>query len=270
MGGSPGRCEDLDRDTELADHRAALAALLRRPDVDPSRVVVFGGSMGGANAPLLAANRDLAGVIVWGAGAWTWAERMLRFERNALELGGTPPERIAARDPELGRAWTRIVGAGEGTHYGRPVRFHHQAQRADWAAAWARVRAPVLVLHGQMDWFEAAHSAELIARIVNARTPGRATFVEVPGLDHHFSAYPTREAAFREEGGRVDPDLAVEIILGWLGRLLGHSWARSAGRGTPSSGSAETARVRATPGPGRSRPRSGSSSSGRGGSRAGA
>lgn len=240
VGGSQGRCDTLDYQTELADHREALEHLLRRPDVDPGRVVIFGGSMGGTYAPLLAAGRPVAGVIVWGAGAWPWVERLLRFERNALELGGTPagrlgaemaaryqfleryllrgrsPRQIAAEEPRLGAVWRRLVGTSGDLHYGRPARFHQQAQRADWAAAWARVSAPVLVLHGQLDWFEDASSAGLIARIVNGGAPGRATFASLPGLDHHLSEYPSREAAFQERGGRVNADPVVERILAWL------------------------------------------------------
>src|SRR5262249_48027218 len=142
VGDSSGpACSALDYETELAHHRAALAQLLSRPDVDPQRVVIYGASMGATYAPLLAADRDLAGVVVWGGGATTWFERMLRFERNALELGGTDPaslagevdaralfftryllrgespEEIARSDPELGAVWSRIVGAGGATHY---------------------------------------------------------------------------------------------------------------------------------------------------------
>ena len=92
VGASEGKCASMDYDTELADHREALDELTAARDVDPRRIVIFGGSIGGTYAPLLAADEQVAGVMIWGAGATTWAERMLKFERNALELGGTPPE----------------------------------------------------------------------------------------------------------------------------------------------------------------------------------
>lgn len=244
VGSSEGDCATMDYDTELADHREALVHLRRRADVDPQRIVIYGGSIGGTYAPLLAADQDLAGVMVWGAGATTWMERMLKFERNALELGGTHPARlaqemsarirfleryliegrtpaqIAASDPALGPVWSRIVGTSADGQYGRPFSFHRQAQKADWAAAWSRVRAPVLALYGQYDWFESHDAASLIARIVNAKSPGRGTFVEVPGMNHHFEVYPSAEAAFKEERGQVNPDPAVDVMLDWLQRVL--------------------------------------------------
>ena len=82
--------------------RGARRKLRSRSDVDPQRIVVFGGSIGGTYAPLLAAGEDVAGVMIWGAGATTWAERMLKFERNALELGGSDPPKLAERNDRCG------------------------------------------------------------------------------------------------------------------------------------------------------------------------
>lgn len=244
VGDSKGTpCAQLDYETELAHHRAALRQLQARADVDPRRIVVFGASMGSNYAPLVAADQDVAGVVVWGGGATTWNERMLRFERNALQLGDTDPQaladevnaraayfnryllkgetpaQIAASDPKLGAVWKRIVGTSEDGHYGRPFAFHQQAQQQNWAGAWARVRAPVLVLYGEYDWFESHDAAQLIADIVNNRKPGAAQFLEVPQLDHHFTRYASRRDAFRENAGKENAAPAVTAILDWLARI---------------------------------------------------
>jgi dienelactone hydrolase len=241
VGDSQGpACSSLDYETELAHHRLALRQLLARPDVDPRRVVIFGASMGSNMAPLIAADQDVAGVAVWGGGATTWYERTLRFERSALDLGETDPARLAAeinaraafltryllegqtpaaiasRDPELGKVWSRLVGTSGDTQYGRALAFHQQAQRQNWAGAWARVRGPVLVLYGEYDWFESRDAVALIADIVNRQRAGAATLKVVPGLDHHFMRYATRNDAYAERGGVVAADPVVESILGWL------------------------------------------------------
>jgi pimeloyl-ACP methyl ester carboxylesterase len=244
VGASEGKCETMDYDTELADHRAALAQLRQRDDVDPRRIVVFGGSIGGTYAPLVAAGQGVAGVMIWGAGATTWAERMMRFERNALELGGAAPDtlaremtlryqflgrylikgetpaQIAASDSTVGAVWSRIVGTSEHGHYGRPFAFHQQAQRADWAGSWAKVAAPVLAMYGQYDWFESHEATALIARIANARSPGSGTFVEVPRMNHHFALFRSAEESFAEENGEVNPEPAVSVMLGWLEKVF--------------------------------------------------
>ena len=240
VGASGGDCATMDYDTELADHREAFAALKRRADVDPERIVIFGGSIGATYAPLLAADEKVAGVMIWGGGATTWAERMLKFERNALELGGADPARlaaemtaryryfdrylikgdtpvqIAASDPQLGEVWPRIVGTSAAGHYGRPFAFHHQAQRADWAGAWSRVDAPVLAMFGEYDWFESRDATALIARIANAKRPGHGAYVEIPRMNHHFAVFESADAAFAERNGKVDAAAAVRPMLEWL------------------------------------------------------
>jgi len=244
VGESKGTpCAQLDYETELAHHRAALRQLQKRLDVDPQRIVVFGASMGSNYAPLVAADQDVAGVVVWGGGATTWFERMLRFERNALELGDTDPRalanevnmraayfyryllkgetpaHIAASDPQLGEVWKRIIGTSETGHYGRPFAFHQQAQQQNWAGAWTRVRSPVLVLYGEYDWFESHDAAQLIATIVNNRKPGSAKFLALPQLDHHFTRYASRRDAFREKDGKENAAPAVTAILDWLSQI---------------------------------------------------
>jgi hypothetical protein len=236
-------CAQLDYETELTHHRAAFRQLISRPDVDPEHVVIFGASMGSNYAPLVAADQKVVGVVVWGGGATTWFERMLRFERNGLELGetdpaalapemsaraafftryllqGQSPAAIAASDAELGKVWSRIVGTEGDSHYGRPIAFHQQAQRQNWAGAWARVRGPVLVLYGDFDWYESRDAAALIADVVNRQRPGTASLRVLPGTDHHFTRFATRRDAFKESGGTVAADPAVEAILDWLKQL---------------------------------------------------
>ena len=237
-GGGP--CSALDFDTELADHRAVFSALRRRQDIDTRRIVLFGASMGSRYAPLIAAGEDaIAGVLVWGGGSLTWFERMLGFDRNALELAGTEPGAVNARmkehtrllvhylveggdppaiirdNPDLASTWSETIGTSPHDHYGRPFAFHQQAQRADWAAAWARVEVPVLAVQGAYDWFESPAGGRTIERLApNAR------FQVIPRMDHHFTLFDSAEQAFAEQGGRPDPEPFLELALPWLRSVL--------------------------------------------------
>jgi dienelactone hydrolase len=243
VGDSEGDCASLDYETELAHHRAALAALRRSPDVDPEKIVVFGASMGGNMAPLVAAGQPVAGVMIWGGGAWSWYERMLGFERRAKELSAVPaveldaymrslerfllaylldrkdPAQIVREQPALAGTWEKIVGTAPDSHYGRPLAFHQQAAAQDWAAAWAQVNAPVLAVYGEYDWFEEAGAHRLVADIANRRQAGQGEFVVIPATDHHFERFPDAAAAFRGAGGTNNADAAVSVMLRWLGDL---------------------------------------------------
>jgi pimeloyl-ACP methyl ester carboxylesterase len=241
VGDSEGDCATLDYDTELSIHRAAFAALRRSDDVDPDRIVVFGASMGGNYAPLVAAGEKLAGVMIWGGGAKSWFERTLGFERRAKEfdavpaaeldtymrslerflpaylLDGKDPATIAREQPALAGVWEKIIGTGSGTHYGRPLAFHQQAAAKDWAAAWERVDAPVLALYGEYDWSDDAAAHRLVADIANRRGAGRGEFAVIPATDHHFERFRDAGAAYRGEGGLNNADAAVSVMLRWLG-----------------------------------------------------
>jgi dienelactone hydrolase len=247
----PG-CHELDYDTEVAHYRHALARLARHPWIDPHRVVVLGLSLGGTTAPLVAQGYPVAGVVVTGAGAATYYERMLAFDRLAFERLGDPrevhrrllaharfhqaylldaedPHRIAERHPELREVWPAMRGTGEGVHYGRPYAWHRQAARRDLLAAWAALGAPVLVLYAEYDQFEPAAGHRLIVETRNRLQPGSAEYVEIPRMGHDFAVYPSPEDAMRWERGVPAPELVVHPILGWLrARGLAASNARPA------------------------------------------
>jgi pimeloyl-ACP methyl ester carboxylesterase len=239
-----GPCSELDYETELADHRAALAALRERDDIDTQRIVVFGASMGSRMASQVAAGAPgIVGVLGWGGGSKTWFERMLAFSRNAMEVGGSDPAGIASRiqqhqafysryllegldppaiieaDPAMADVWPDIIGTSADAHYGRAFAFHQQAQEADWTAAWSQIDVPVLVVMGEYDWFENRAGHETVVRIVNRRRAGLARFEFIPQMDHHFTLFPDAGAAFRDEGGRGDASPFLEIVLPWLEEL---------------------------------------------------
>lgn len=247
IGGSGGPpCSELGYDEELAGHRAALAALRRSAHVHPESIFVFGGSMGGTMAPILGASEGVKGVIVAGTTAGSWLEHMLAIDRRVLELRGVSadsvhalmadhvrfealylgelktPAQIASAWNGASAVWRRTLGTDTSLRrqYGRPVRFHHEAQRHNWPRAWAAVTAPVLVIHGEFDWImpEEEH-----LRILRALSPARrtaATYIERARMGHDFLTYPSMEHSFRGEEGRFDPGV-VDTILRWLGERRG-------------------------------------------------
>jgi pimeloyl-ACP methyl ester carboxylesterase len=239
-----GPCSELDYETELADHLAVMAALAERTDVDTSRIVVFGASMGSRMAGQVAADAPgVVGVLGWGGGSKTWFERMQAFDRNALELGDADAAEIATRmrehqsfythyllqgmdppaiidaDPAMAAVWSGIIGTSADAHYGRAFAFHQQAQQQDWTAAWGRIAVPVLVVMGEYDWFENQAGHETVVRIVNRQRPGLARFEIIPRTDHHFTVFPDARAAFRDEGGRADAAPFLVLALDWLRTL---------------------------------------------------
>lgn len=183
LGDSPGaRCAGF-----LAEQRAYRDALEAR--ARGLRRAIFGHSVGGMHAPLLA---DLAdSVIVYGTSARRWSECLAASRDRQRALRGLPP-----------------ADGPPGWPPERSPRFHQELDAIDLRAAWAAVRAPVLVVAGEHDW------------VVGDEDP-RALGGEVrvlDGLDHAFTRHATREASLAALGrGEPDPRVAA-VCAEWLAR----------------------------------------------------
>jgi pimeloyl-ACP methyl ester carboxylesterase len=241
-------CHELDYDTEVEHYRQAFDQLVKHPWVDPNKVVIYGNSLGGTTAPLVAQGRTLAGIMVQGGGAVSYFERMMGFDRLYLERGvkappgevdrrmrrtaafqveyllrGKSPEQIARERPELAGTWSQIRGTGEGVHYGRPLAWHQQAAQKNFLEAWSNLTVPVLVVYGQFDQFETRHGHKLIVDTLNGLRPGSATFIEIANADHELDIYANAEDAYAYRNGVAAPELFLQPAVSWLKNVIGSS-----------------------------------------------
>jgi hypothetical protein len=243
-------CDALDYETELNDYIDAYRAVLASGAVDPSRVYVYGSSLGATTAPLLAraleaAGYDVAGVAVQGGGALTHFERMLSFDRLYLErrpakvaradihrqmldravfqteylIKGRSPDAIAKDSATMAavRADTRGLGAKD--HYGRPFAWHQQAAQRDFLGAWAALDADVLVIFNGFDQFETRHGHALIVETVNRVSPGAAQLIENASLDHSSRRFTSADAAYAgKDGAGAWREVADQLVLWFAAR----------------------------------------------------
>jgi pimeloyl-ACP methyl ester carboxylesterase len=194
-----GPCGELDLDADLAIHRAALAALAADPRRAGAPLVVFGHSVGGMAAAVLAAERAPDGVIVYGTSTSTWLDCVTASTRRQLALRGVAPDEI-----ERTAAALRERAIQDGLS-GRSAAYHRQLDALDLRAAWARVAAPVLALIGEHDWVVGVDEQ-----------PAGATVAVVPGLDHLLGWHATRESSLAAYGsGAFDPAI-VTTTLDWI------------------------------------------------------
>lgn len=230
-------CSELGYAREVDAYRAGLRALRARTDVDPTRLFLFGASLGGATAPRIAGGGQVTGLVVFGTFARTWYEHILGHERRRLELSGVPYAEVHRQMQALSDLYTRYLIGRErpadilrsrpeyaefwidqpGHQYGRPARYFHEVQHTNIAAAWDSVSTPVLVLYGSNDWVMAREDHEMIVRIVNTRRPGTARLAVLEGVDHNLVRYTGRVQAFRGESGATATE-TLDTVTAWLGQ----------------------------------------------------
>ena len=193
LGDSEGPpCSEIGFQEELEGYLAALNDLAQQPEVDPSRIYVFGHSMGGVMAPFLAKEGKVRGSIVYGTILRTWFEYQLENVRRQSELAGASPADVAeavqqqARESAmiliekktLGDVWKRWpelrrepqgLMLDENHMSTRHMRYFHELQDINIARAWRDSEGAFLGIWGEYDWIASREDHERIAAIVNAR-----------------------------------------------------------------------------------------------------
>lgn len=231
----------LDFFAEVSQARAALAALRARPDVDPTRVFLYGHSLGGMVAPFLCGEGDpVAGVVAFGTSALRWHDCVLATTRRQRQLGGlegealeeqlrawaelhelvcragATPAEVFARAPHL-RRLESAQNRGD-SMFGRHVSFFQQLDRVDLFGLWRSVRAPVLVLHGEHDWICSSEEAHAIAAAVEDGG-GRASHRELPRVGHDLRTHESLLASFQSPQAGVLDDAVARAVGEWIAQV---------------------------------------------------
>jgi dienelactone hydrolase len=130
-----------------------------------------------------------------------------------VSLGGVFAPVLANESAVAGIVAYGTLASAPSTYPGRSERFFREFDSVDIPAAWAKVDARVLVMHGTYDEGTTAEAHETIARIVNTAHPGRAEHRELDRLDHCWTRHATLEASRDHCGrGQETDDLSAAIL----------------------------------------------------------
>jgi pimeloyl-ACP methyl ester carboxylesterase len=236
MGDSQGvPCQLQDFENELAGYRAALAKLRTYSFVDASRIYILGHSMGGLQAPILASEAKVRGIVVMTTAGHKWLEYEEENAKRQMALEGVASDelltRVALRRECLSRLLIRretpeaIVkdrADCEGSVQS-PAHYTYMQQLAalDPVALWKKVSAPVLIIHGASDFVTSEEEHRIIERAVNSKHKRHATLLIEPRMDHFMRevASPAESMrAMKADGGETLP-LRTKVqddIVEWL------------------------------------------------------
>jgi pimeloyl-ACP methyl ester carboxylesterase len=254
MGDSRGgtSCAEGGFNAELDGFKAGYEALRTKHGIAPDRIFMLGHSMGGVQAPLVAAasgNQQPRGVAIYGSVLRNWHDYMLElvslqgffssgndpaeFEAvlaqgrpalRAIFLEGKTIEEAAALSPQSREFLTKFLNWTGGPDL--MARRHHYwsevtAQRL--TAAWRDTKSQVLTMYGEAD-FAAIDPTDhqRIVDVVNFYRPDTAKFVLVEKSGHGMQLEGTR-AEVRDAAQKnapigpkpYNPEI-TKIIADWI------------------------------------------------------
>jgi uncharacterized protein len=237
VGDSEGPpCRRVDFAAERRSYAIALQALRADPHVDPSRIYLFGHSIGTLEAPMLANESSVAGIIVAEAVGRDWPEYEVRNTRRQLELSGESAAAVDAALVEKQECLVRLLleqQPEEQIEQSEPdCKIHNgvypvdppymqEVAKSNVIAEWAKINEPVLAIYGTSDFVTEEADHLRIVDTVNAHHAGAAAFDEIAGMDHllYVAATP-KEAleAFSSVLARTYDVGLSKAVLSWLCR----------------------------------------------------
>jgi uncharacterized protein len=214
-------CNEADLATDIRSFNAGYQYMESLPFVDTANLFIWGHSMGGVIAPIVAQQHHPRGVIAFATVYRPWSEFLLEMQRVQLPLAGstyaatedrirliqkiyyeffrlkkTPAELY--QNPEYRDMVVTELEYKPGSNdmWGRHWRFWQQLDSIDLARSWDAVNAKVLSLFGGADFIACSElEHQLLTRTVNASHPGNATHIRIPDVDHLITYNDDRESA---------------------------------------------------------------------------
>lgn len=230
---------------EVDIYRQTLKTLDKYDFVDRSQVYLFGHSMGGCHAPIVASELPVKGIISYGTVSDSWLEWQIKAARVQGPLGGQKRSEIDAEvrktvaiyhylynekrsidwikenRPELKELATQT--SADGIMLGvRSIKYMQEVNDHNFCDYWAKLgKTKVLALFGETDWISLQSCQEQVASTVNLANPGMAKYVVVPDSDHGF--YKTNDFQdsynkWGKPGSEFNPEI-IKIMKAWIAKL---------------------------------------------------
>jgi pimeloyl-ACP methyl ester carboxylesterase len=237
-----GPFAQMDYTTELDIYRQALRQLKETKEVDSGNVFIFGHSMGGAFGPMIAAEDQVKGLVVYGVAARTWFEYLLDTVRYQGLLGGDTfekaddvvrqasqlmalvflenqsVEQVKKSHPKLTDLADRLLP--DGLFSGKSLDFWRQLFATNFAAYWSKCNAHVLAVRGASDFVTYDADHKLIADIVNRAHPGWGKSVVLPDSDHLFHNFASEAESLKGfRTGKFNPAF-IRMTKDWIDTVM--------------------------------------------------
>ncbi len=244
QGSSQGpACDSPQSDLQFAARRsvAGLIALAGYDFVDRDNIFIFAHSIGPLEGVLVAQKFAVRGFIAAETIGKSWFEYELENARRQLLLLGRPYDAIDKYVRTVERCQHRFAVEKQTPEqivkdapeckdsvqtFSTSSTYLQQIADLDLAVEWKKVDLPVLVTWGTSDPTTSAEENRYLADIINSFHPGRASYVEFPGMGHGLDLWPSQrewlESIRKKQHTEFDTDF-LNRVEEWIKRNLSHS-----------------------------------------------
>jgi pimeloyl-ACP methyl ester carboxylesterase len=241
--GGPALLVGFDEEVDI--YRQTLKTLDKYDFVDRSQVYLFGHSMGGCHAPIIASEQPVKGIITYGTVSDTWLEWVIKAARIQGPLGGQTRAEIDAEvrktvgvyhylynekrtiawikenHPELNDVTNQT--SADGVMMGvRSIKYMQEVNDKNFCSYWTKLgKTRVLALFGEADFISLQSCQEQVATAVNAANPGMAEYKVVPVSDHGFNTardFKDSHTKWGKPGNEFNPTI-IQMMKDWIKTL---------------------------------------------------
>ena len=199
---------------DLADDvRAAVAWLRARGEIDPARIGLVGHSEGGSIAPMVsAADTGVAAIVIMG-GTVSKGREIVAFQQRFVvdSVARLRGQRREAALAQYARNTDSVAAA---------MPWMKFFLEYDGAPTAARVRAPVLILHGEKDYQVPVAEAEKTAAAVRSGGNRDVTVRVFPATNHLFVPDAGVGLSYEKLPSFVVKSEVMGTIADWLSARL--------------------------------------------------
>jgi uncharacterized protein len=238
-GDSEGpQCTDANATAELEakGYIAGLQALKGYAFVDPARVLIFAHSLGPLLGSMVVTREPVRGFVAAETIGRSWYEYGLGNVRRQSALLGEPLDQVDAEvrahavcayhfylqhEPaeavaKLGKQCDDMIQSDAGM----PSAYMQQIGDLSLGKQWKSVDVPVLVIYGTSDPATSADEGRYLVELINSFHPGRATYLELPGMGHDFAMYDSQLEFLTRRNDSAKPhpynQEFLHALLKWL------------------------------------------------------
>ena len=218
-----GDCTAIGYNEEVEAFTTGLRFLKGISEIDSNNVFLFGHSLGGITAPLMASQEKVRGIVNFGSVSTSWYEYLIKVLREQSVTTGSPDygeieENTRLRIPLLydylvNKLTLEELLAKPGYEelmrnglplwdgellIGRDFSFMPEVNDANLTEAFSKSACPVLAISGEFDIAVVnGEWAQQVADIVNHFNPGYGSSLILPRTQHSFVEVPSMEEYVR-------------------------------------------------------------------------